>query len=115
VGPPPAYMVYLRFRGCVRVAASPGGGRATEPSTNAAPNHNGPHLSDSVVPMFVTVQLREGEQEMDAQEEQGGEKGEEVGVAATATGTGASGLGRSRRRIVLWPRKGNDCPVKGRV
>jgi len=71
--------------------------------------HYGHTLTDSILPLFATVQLREGlGADSDAE-------------AADAQGVGGQGgaalpgglLERRRRRVLLWPVSGNECPVKG--
>ena len=71
--------------------------------------HYGHMLTDSILPLFATVQLREP---LHNAGEEAGVSAEEQGAAAPLPGWG---LRRRRRRVILWPLKGNECPIKGQT
>jgi len=71
--------------------------------------HYGHTLTDSILPLFSTVQLREGRADSAETAET---KSQGSGLVDGGEAMPGGALERRRRRVLLWPVVGNECPVK---
>ena len=97
-----------------------GGGGPVYIMPEGPTTHYGHAITDSVIPMFVTVQLRESNEAAETGETivargPGGDESPSSGGRSRGERLVGWGLRRTRRQVLLWPMSSNQCPVKGRT